>query len=122
MLLGQDRRRRQKRDLLAVHRGLERGPEGDLRLAVTHVARDQAIHGAGLLHVGLDLLDGAELIGGLLEAERRLELPLPGGVRPEHVAVQDRGQRLRSGFAPEGSDAAAASVGMTSCTFSRVAV
>ena len=94
VLLGQDRRRRQEGDLPAVHGGLERGPEGDLSLAVADVPRDQAIHGTGLLHVGLDLLDGAELMGRLLEAERRLELPLPGRVGAEHVAVQDRARRV----------------------------
>jgi hypothetical protein len=67
--------------LAAIGHRLEGGAQGDLGLAVAHVARHQPVHGPLALHVGLDFLDGAELIGRLLEAEGRLELALPGRVR-----------------------------------------
>ena len=67
--------------LAAIGHRLEGGAQGDLGLAVAHVARHQPVHGPLALHVGLDFLDGAELVGRLLEAEGRLELALPGRVR-----------------------------------------
>ena len=48
VLLGQDGRRHQHGDLLAVVDRLERGPDGQLGLAVADVAADQAIHRAEL--------------------------------------------------------------------------
>ena len=58
MLLGQHRGGHQNGGLLAVHDALHGGPEGHLRLAVAHVAAQEAVHGHGLFHVGLDLPDG----------------------------------------------------------------
>ena len=65
----------QHRHLRAVLDRLERGPQGDLGLAVAHVADDQAVHRPGLLHVGLDLGGGAQLVGRLLVRERRPPSP-----------------------------------------------
>jgi hypothetical protein len=59
---------------------LERSAQRDLGLAVAHVAADQAVHGALLLHVGLDPLDRLALVGRLLPGELRLELAQPLGV------------------------------------------
>ena len=73
------------RDLGAVLHGLERGAHGHLGLAVAHIAHHHAVHGRGLLHIVLDLLDRAELIDGLGERECVLHLPLPRGVRPERA-------------------------------------
>ncbi len=97
VLLGQDRRRHEHGDLLAVHDGLEGGAHGDLRLAVADVAADEAVHRADVLHVALDVVDGAELVGGLDVGERGLELLLPGGVGREGVALGDlaRGVELQ---------------------------
>ena len=44
MLLGEHGGRRKERDLLAAHRGLERRPQGQLRLAKAHVAAQQPVH------------------------------------------------------------------------------
>ena len=87
-VLGHEQRRRhQHRDLLAVLHRLERRPDRDLGLAVADVAADQPVHRHGALHVGLDLVDGAELVGGLVEGERVLELALPRRVGAEGVAL-----------------------------------
>jgi hypothetical protein len=85
VLIGQQRRRHQDRDLLAVLHGLERRPHRDLGLAVADVTADHPVHGHRLLHVGLDVVDGSQLIHGLGESERVLHLGLPRGVRPERV-------------------------------------
>ena len=88
VVLGDEQRRRhQHRHLLALLHRLERGPDGDLGLAVADVAADQPVHGYDATHVGLDLLDRAQLVGGLVERERILELGLPRGVRPEGVPL-----------------------------------
>ena len=86
VLLGQHRGGHQNGRLLAVQNALHDSPEGHLRLAVAHVAAQQPVHGARPLHVLLDLLDGPELVAGLLIFEGVLKLLLPGGVRREGVA------------------------------------
>ena len=73
--------------LVAVLDGLEGGAHGDLGLAVADVAGEQAVHGNGLFHVGLDLVDGDELVGGLHVGEGILEFALPGRVGPEGVSL-----------------------------------
>ena len=83
----QQRRRHQHRDLLALLHRLERRAHRDLGLAVADVAADQPVHRHGAPHVGLDLVDGAELVGGLVEREGVLELALPGAVGAEGVAL-----------------------------------
>ena len=87
VLVGQQRRRHQDGDLLAVLHRLERRPDRDLGLPVADVAADDPVHRDRLHHVGLDLVDGAELVGRLLEREGVLELALPDGVRAEGVAL-----------------------------------
>ena len=86
MLGGQDGRRYEDRNLLAVLDRLEGGPQRDLGLAVPDVADDETIHRPARFHVELDLGHGAELVDRLLVRERRLELALPRGVRREGVA------------------------------------
>ena len=86
VLLGQDRGGHQEHDLLGVGGGLERGAQRHLGLAVAHVAADQAVHRAALLHVGAHGLDGVHLVGGLAVGERALELHLPLGVGGERVS------------------------------------
>ena len=87
VLRHQQRRGHEHGDLLAVLHRLERRAHGDLGLAVADVAADQPVHRYDATHVGLDLLDRAELVGGLVEREGVLELGLPRGVRPEGVAL-----------------------------------
>ena len=73
--------------LFAVLDGLECGPDRDLGLAEPDVTADQAVHGDHLLHVGLDLLNRRELVGGLDETEGVLQFPLPGCVGAESVTL-----------------------------------
>ena len=58
MLLGQNGGRHQDRRLLAVQNTFHNGPERHLRLAIAHIAAEQAIHGPGLLHILFDVGDG----------------------------------------------------------------
>ena len=74
-------------DLVAVLDGLESGAHSDFGLAVSDVAGEQAVHGNGLFHVGLDFVDGDELVGGLHVGEGVLEFALPWRVWPEGVPL-----------------------------------
>ena len=78
--------RREKRDLFAVHRRLERRPHRDFGLAVAHVPAQQPIHRRGRFHVALDVGDCRALIGRQLPLEGVLELLLPVRVGAEGVA------------------------------------
>jgi hypothetical protein len=69
MLLGQQRGGRQNGDLLATGHGDKRGAQGHLGLAKTHVAADQAVHGAGADHVLDHAVDGGLLVGGFFKAK-----------------------------------------------------
>ena len=73
VLFGQDGRRRQQGNLLAVHGHDERRAHRDFRLAVAGVAADQAIHRTGRGEIALHVLDGARLVGRGLPRKRRLE-------------------------------------------------
>ena len=85
MLKRQHGRGREKRGLLAVHDGLERGAHGDLGLAVPDVAAQQTIHRRRRLHVALDVGDRIRLIDRQVPFERIFELTLPVGIRIERV-------------------------------------
>ena len=65
VLLHQQRGGHQDGDLLAVLHRLERGPHGDLGLAVADVAADQPVHRDDLLHVALDLARSAASWSGV---------------------------------------------------------
>ncbi len=80
MLLGEDRGGDEHRDLSPALDRLERRANGDLGLAVAHVADEEAIHGARLLHVALHVGRRLALVGRVLEEEGALDLPLPRGV------------------------------------------
>src|SRR5439155_1448826 len=71
----------------ALGGGLERRPQRHLRLAVTDVAADQAVHRPRRLHVLLDRLDRVALVGGLLVRKGGLEVALPVAVQREAVAA-----------------------------------
>ena len=87
VLLDQQRGGHQHRDLFAVLHGFEHRPDRDLGLAVAHVATDQPVHRHGAFHVALDLVDGRQLVGSLVEGEGILEFALPGGVGGEGMAL-----------------------------------
>ena len=87
VLLGQQGGWDQHGGLSTVLHGLEHGTHRHLGLAEADVATHQAIHGHRALHVGLDFLDGPQLVGRLLEREGLFELSLPRGVLSEGVAL-----------------------------------
>ena len=76
VLQGENRRRHQHGDLLAVHGRLERCADRHLGLAEAHVAADQPVHRLVGLHVLLDGRHGRLLVGRVLPLERRLQLVL----------------------------------------------
>ena len=86
VLEGEHGRRREERDLLAVHDRLERRAHRDFGLAVADVAAEQAVHRRRRLHVALDVGDGVLLVGRQLVLERVVELLLPVRVGAERVA------------------------------------
>ena len=86
MLLRKQCGRDKNCDLLSVHDRLERGANRDLGLAVADVAANDPVHRVRLLHVGLDLVDGAELVRCFDVGERVLQLALPRCVRSELVS------------------------------------
>ena len=94
MLLGEDGGGREEGRLSAVEHTLHRRAQGDLGLAVAHVAAEQAVHGSGAFHVGLYLADAAELVVGLLKAEALLKLVLPDAVGREGVALLSRARGI----------------------------
>ena len=73
--------------LLAIQHALKDRPQGDLRFAKAHIAAQQPVHGGGLLHIVLDLLDAAQLIVGLLVFKALLKLGLPVAVRAKGKAL-----------------------------------
>ena len=86
VLRGEDGRRHEDGDLLAVLGRLERGPQRDLGLAIADVADHEPVHRPDELHVGLDLGRGAQLVDRLLVREGRLHLGLPRRIGRERVA------------------------------------
>ncbi len=86
MLIDENRRRRQHRDLLAFENGLECGANRDFGLAVTDVSAQQPIHRSFRFHVVLDVADGAILIRREIKFEGFFELTLPRRIRREAEA------------------------------------
>ena len=80
--------RRDDRNLLARHDGLEGRTNGDLGLAEPNITGQKAVHRDLAFHVGLDLVDRRELVGGLVVRERVLEFALPRGVRREREPLR----------------------------------
>ena len=80
-LLRQDRRRNQVHYLFSLLHRLEGRPERDLRLSVSDVTADQAVHDLLALHVPLRVIDGGELVIRLIVGEHFLEFLLPYRVR-----------------------------------------
>jgi len=69
VLLGQQGGGDQHGDLSAAVDGDEGGAHGDLSLTEADIAADHAVHGLGVGHVAEDGLNGALLVGRLLEVE-----------------------------------------------------
>ena len=88
VLIGEHGGRHQDCHLLAIDGRLESGTDSHLRLAESYVAADEAVHGAGALHVGLHVVGGFHLVGRVLIEEAGLQLVL-------HIAV---GAELESLF------------------------
>ena len=95
VLLRQQRGGHQNGHLLAVLDRLEGSPHGNLSLAVAHIAGDQPVHGDFLLHVGLDLVDGHQLIWRLNVREGFFKLSLPRGVWPERMPLRRHARRIQ---------------------------
>ena len=107
MLLREYGRRAQHHDLSAILDGLERRADGNLRLAVSHVAAHEAVHGLRRFHIRLDISDGLRLVARLLIREERLHLPLhvvvgrigvAGDGRAPHVEVDEVERQLLGGL------------------------
>ena len=112
VLLGEHGRGREHGRLLAAEHGQQRRAQRHLGLAVADVAADEAVHGHAVLHVGEHGLDGAGLVGRLLERERLLELSKDGvgrgeGVPREGGALGVELQQLLGDLAGLGRDAPA---------------
>ena len=93
MLKRQHRRGREKRDLLAVHDGLERRPHRHFGLAVSDVAAQQPIHRRRRFHVALDVGNRRGLIRRQFVRKRAFEFLLP--VRVGRKGVSRNGLALR---------------------------
>ncbi len=89
VLLRKDRGRDEHRDLRVVHDGFEGGAQGDLGLAIPCIATDEAVHGAGRLHILFDGLNGLNLVIGFGKRECGFELTLPLRVGLEGAPVDD---------------------------------
>ena len=83
----QQGRGHEDRNLVAVLDGFKGGAHGDFGLSVADVAGEQAVHGDGFFHVGLDLVDGDELVGCLDVGEGVLEFALPGRIGSKGVPL-----------------------------------
>ena len=89
MLLGQNSRRYQDRDLFAVAGSFESRAQCDLGLPVSHVAADQAVHRPRAFHILFDLADRGFLVLGLLKRKRAFQILHPDAVSGESIAGRD---------------------------------
>src|SRR6266545_361691 len=67
MLLGENGRRDENRHLPAGLNRLERRPNRNLRLAVSHVADQQPVHRPRTLHIGFHISCRSALVGSVFE-------------------------------------------------------
>ena len=95
VLLCEQRRRDEHRDLLPVEHRLEGRSDRDLGLAETDVAADQPVHRDRLLHVRLDVVDRGELILRFDVRERVFQLALPRLVGREGEAFRRRARGVQ---------------------------
>ena len=69
MLFSQQCRGRQNGHLFAAHHRDESRPQSHLGFAKTHIAANQAVHGARADHVLNHCMDGAALVGGFFKTK-----------------------------------------------------
>ena len=81
VLVSENRRRNEYRDLALRLHGLERRTHRDFGLSIADVPDKEPIHRTRRFHVFLDVGRCLALIGRVLEEERRLELRLPRRIR-----------------------------------------
>ncbi|MNW53341.1 hypothetical protein D3C74_308990 [compost metagenome] len=86
MLLGQNSRWHQYRNLFAFNRRFKSGTDRHLSLAVANVTAQQPVHWPVLLHVLLDFLNRPQLIARLLVGEHLFEFPLLLGILLKTIA------------------------------------
>ncbi len=86
MLLRQHGGGHQHRHLLAVCNRFERRPQRHLRLSVTHIAADQAVHRARVFHIALHFLHHPQLVFRFDIGEAGFQLLLPGGIHAESMS------------------------------------
>ena len=104
VLLCKHGRRHENGRLPPVEHALHHRAQSDLGLAVAYVAAQEAVHGHGLFHVGLDLIDAPELVVRLRISEVLLKLRLPRTVGREGVPLRaaargvERGELLGHAF------------------------
>ena len=94
MLLGQNGRGTEHHDLATGIHALKRRTQGDLGLAEAHVAAQQAVHGLGRLHVGLNVGDGLQLVARLVVGKALLHLDLLGRIGRAGDAGDRRAARI----------------------------
>ena len=87
VLISQYGGRHEHSHLLAIGGSLEGSSHSHLGLTKAHIATHQTVHRLGLLHIGLHILCGLQLIGGILIEERGLKLMLQIGVVAEGKAL-----------------------------------
>src|SRR5256886_2136004 len=86
VLLREHGRRREDRDLPAVHHRFERRANRDFGFAETNVAANQSVHWSRTFHVDFRVDDRFHLVGRFAKWKRMLELALPFRVRTKGVA------------------------------------
>ena len=94
VLLGQNGRGAEHHDLTAGIHALKRRAQGNLGLAKAHIAAQQAVHGLGSLHVGLNVGDGLQLVARLVVGKALLHLDLLGRIGRAGDAGDRRATRI----------------------------
>ena len=83
VLITQNRRGGQHRDLFAVADRLEGCAHGDFGLAITDITADEAIHRQRRLHIALDVRNRGQLVRRLIVLKPFFEFLLPLGIGRE---------------------------------------
>ena len=86
VLFGEDGGGDEDGDLFSGFDGFEGSAEGEFGFAVADVAAEEAVQGAGLLHIEFDVSGGGDLVVGVGVGEGLFEFALPGGVWGEGEA------------------------------------
>ena len=95
VLIREQRRRHEHRDLLAAFDRGERRAQRDLGLAEADVAADYAVHRLTALEIREHLVDRGELVLGLLERKLEREPMIALGAELEPRALASRALRVQ---------------------------